>query len=523
MSQNLSQKSKNSEERMNKKQQEIEKEKYKAMFCNPNWDYETLEAADKVIDRIGKEYLKLKTYPNQIEIVTSEQMIDAYSLIGLPTSYPHWKFGKDFVMNQQNYSKGRMGLSYEMVINSNPCISYNMENNSTCMMLLVIAHACQGHNAFFANNYMFLDWTSADSIVDYMVFARDYILKCEEEHGHDAVERVLDACHALMNHGVDRFKKPSRRSAREENERLKSLTNIRQENVNELWRTLPPEPEKKEQAPKKKYPVEPEENILYFIEKNSPTLPPWQREIVRIVRKVSQYFYPQGATKVMNEGFASFSHYHIINKLYDEGYVDDGFMLEFIKSHSGVLYQPEYNSKYFSGLNPYTLGFNIFMDIKRMCQEPTEEDKEWFPYLVGKDWLEEVHYAMENFRDDSFILQYLSPKVIRDMKLFSIADHEQEKEYSISAIHNDRGYKRVREKLSQQYERAHYVPDIQVTEVDTHATNTLTLTHQIYQERKLDPEETRKTLEQIRYLWGFPVELKSKNKLGVNEQSFECK
>ncbi|MBW3544688.1 MAG: SpoVR family protein [Bacteroidetes bacterium] len=503
-----------------------QKEQYKAMFCNPNWDYHTLEAADQVIDRIGKEYLKLKIYPNQIEIVTSEQMLDAYSLVGLPTSYPHWKFGKDFVINQSNYSRGRMGLSYEMVINSNPCISYNMENNSTCMMLLVIAHACQGHNAFFANNYMFLDWTSADAIVDYMVFARDYILKCEEAYGSDEVERVLDACHALMNHGIDRYKKPNKRSAAEENERLKKLTTIKRENYNELWKTLPaPAAETIENTIKKgkKFPQEPEENLLYFIEKFAPTLPDWKREIVRIVRKVAQYYYPQGATKVMNEGFASFTHYHIINKLYDEGYVNDGFMLEFIKSHSSVLYQPEYNSKYFSGLNPYTLGFNIFMDIKRICQQPTAEDRRWFPELAGKDWLEQVHYAMENFRDDSFILQYLSPKVMRDMKLFAITDDEHKKEYIVNAIHNERGYKKVREQLSLQYDRMNYIPNIQVTGVDVHATNKLTLTHTIYNDRKLDTENTRKTLEQIRYLWGFPVELHSKNKLGVNEQTLECK
>jgi stage V sporulation protein R len=507
---------------MNQKNQ---KEIYKAMFCNPNWDNKTLEAADEVIDRIGKEYLKLKIYPNQIEIVTSEQMLDAYSLIGLPTSYPHWKFGKDFVMNQNNYTRGRMGLSYEMVINSNPCISYNMENNSTCMMLLVIAHACQGHNAFFANNYMFLDWTSADSIVDYMVFARDYILKCEDEYGPEEVERVLDACHALMNHGIDRYKKPSKRSAMEENERLKKLTKIKRENYNELWKTLPLAAETAESSfrKNKKFPQEPEENVLYFIEKFAPTLPAWKREIVRIVRKVAQYYYPQGATKVMNEGFASFVHYHIINKLYDEGYVNDGFMLEFIKSHSSVLYQPEYSSKYFSGLNPYTLGFNIFMDIKRICQNPTPEDKLWFPDLIGRDWLEQVHFVMENFRDDSFILQYLSPKVMRDMKLFAITDDEHKKEYMINAIHNERGYKKVREQLSQQYDRINYVPNIQVTNVDVHATNKLSLTHYMYNDRKLEPEETKKVLEQIRYLWGFPVEIHSKNKLGVNEQTFDCK
>ncbi|EMR01799.1 SpoVR family protein [Cesiribacter andamanensis] len=500
------------------------KETYKSLFCNPNWDYPTLEAADEVTERIGREYLKLKTYSNQIEIVTSEQMLDAYSLIGLPTSYPHWKFGKDFVMNQNNYSKGRMGLSYEMVINSNPCISYNMENNSTCMMLLVIAHACQGHNAFFANNYMFLDWTSADSIVDYMVFAREYIMACEEEWGEDEVEQVLDACHALMNHGVDRYKKPSKRSARQENERLRKLTSIRHENVNELWRTLPSLRQGVEESRKhKKFPQEPEENLLYFIEKFSPTLPDWKREIVRIVRKVAQYYYPQSATKVMNEGFASFVHYHIINKMYDEGWVNDGFMLEFIKSHSSVLYQPEYNSKYFSGLNPYTLGFNIFMDIKRICLDPTPEDRLWFPNLIGKHWLDEVHYAMENFRDDSFILQYLSPKVIRDMKIFAITDDESKKEYEINAIHNERGYKRIREQLSQQYDRANWVPNIQVTGLDLHATNKLTLTHSLYNDRKLEPEETRKTLEQLRSLWGFPVEILTRNKLGVNEQSFVCR
>lgn len=502
----------------------ISKKECNRLFSNPTWDYNTLAAADEITSKIGKEYLKLETYPNQIEIVTSEQMLDAYSLIGLPTSYPHWKFGKDFVLNQHSYSRGRSALSYEMVINSNPCISYNMENNTTCMMVLVMAHACQGHNAFFANNYMFKEWTSADSILDYMSFAREYILSCEEEFGFEEVERVLDACHALMNHGIDKYKKPAKLSAREEKERQKRRASARHENYNDLWRTLPKgsTPLHSKTLGMKHFLDEPEENILYFIEKNAPTLPQWKREVVRIVRKVAQYFYPQGLTKVMNEGFASFVHYHIVNKMFEEGYVDDGFMLEFIHSHSSVLFQPDYNSKYFSGLNPYTLGFNIFMDIKRICQSPTEEDKYWFPNLIGRDWLEEVHNAMQNFRDDSFILQYLSPKVIRDMKLFVIVDEEDEDEYEISAIHNERGYRKVREALSEQYRRTFYVPEIQVEKVDLHATNTLHLIHQIVNDRKLVPQETQDTLEHLRYLWEFPVRLSSKNRLGVNEEIFEC-
>jgi stage V sporulation protein R len=498
-------------------------ETYRKLFCNPTWDYHTLEAADEITSKIGRDYLRLKTYPNQIEIVTSEQMLDAYSLIGLPTSYPHWKFGKDFVVNQNNYQKGLMGLSYEMVINSNPCISYNMENNTTCMMVLVIAHACQGHNAFFANNYMFKDWTSADSIIDYMVFAREFILKCEEEYGYDEVEKVLDACHTLMNYGVDKYKKPSKISAKEEYERFKRLTSAKQENYNELWRTIPSVNtwQDKQKKESEKFPKEPEENILYFIEKNAPNMPGWKREIVRIIRKISQYFYPQAQTKVMNEGFATFMHYHIINKMFEEGYVDDGFMLEFLHSHSSVLYQPDYNSKYFSGLNPYTLGFNIFMDIKRICTNPTQEDKEWFPNLIGKNWLDEVHYAMENFRDDSFILQYLSPKVIRDMKLFVIADEEQDDKYTIAAIHNERGYRKVREALSTQYDRGSYVPEIQVEKVDRFSTNKLHLVHHMKNERKMETKDAEKTIAHLRYLWGFPVELCSKSRIGINKNVFK--
>lgn len=499
-------------------------EKYRTLFSNPNWDFDTLKAADEVTDWVGKNFFNLDIYPNQIEIVTSEQMLDAYALVGLPTSYPHWKFGKDFVVNQSSYRKGQMGLSYEMVINSNPCISYNMENNTTCMMVLVIAHACQGHNAFFKNNYLFKEWTSADSILDYMVFARDFILKCEDEFGSEPVEEVLDACHALMDYGIDKYKKPVKLSSVKEEARLRRLAKAKAENYNELLRTLPSGIKNRwKQAEKKvKFPTEPEENILYFIEKNAPKLPMWKREIIRIVRKVAQYYYPQGMTKVMNEGFATFMHYHIINKMFDEGFLNDGFMLEFMKSHSGVIYQPPYNSPYFSGLNPYTLGFNIFMDIKRICLNPTEEDKYWFPNLIGRDWLEEVHLAMENFRDDSFISQYLSPKVMRDMRLFAILDDEDEEHYEISAIHNERGYRNIRERLSKQYDRSSRVPDIQIDSVDTHKTSKLSLIHKIHDDRLLDEDEADETIRYLRYLWEFPVELHSRNRAGIDEDFYEC-
>jgi len=478
-----------------------------------DWTFETLQKFDKVISKIAKDYLKLDAYPNQIEIVTSEQMIDAYSLIGLPISYPHWSFGKSFMSNSVNYQKGRQGLAYELVINSNPCISYNMEDNSACMMALVLAHAAYGHNSFFKNNYMFKQWTDADSIINDMTYARDFITRCEDKYGVEKVEAVLDACHSLQRFGVDKKKRPEKKTKKEIEARRRLLLRIEEENYNIMWDTLP-EDVKYALDMKDKFKPETkieEDNILFFIEQNSPNLPLWKREIIKIVMNVSQYFYPQSQTKVVNEGWASFCHYHIMYKMYEEGYINEGFMIEFAKSHSGVLFQPAYNDPRFSGLNPYTLGFNVFQDIKRMCENPTEEDYEFFPDIAGKDWLEEVHFAMKNFRDDTFILQYLSPKVIRDMKLFLTVDLEDDEDfYHVDAIHTKKDYIAVREALSKQYQRDFYVPTIQVTGVEKYSENRLILTHLVHDNRLINEDEAIETLIHIQELWPFPVELRSK-------------
>lgn len=133
---------------------------------------------------------------------------------------------------------------------------------------------------------------------------------------------------------------PAKISLQEEKARQKSREEYLQSQVNMLWRTLPKREEEKTVAEARRYPSEPQENLLYFMEKNAPLLESWQREILRIVRKVSQYFYPQKQTQVMNEGWATFWHYTILNHLYDEGKVTERFMLEFLHSHTNVVFQP---------------------------------------------------------------------------------------------------------------------------------------------------------------------------------------
>jgi len=281
----------------------------------------------------------------------------------MPINYAHWSFGKKFIETEQRYKHGQQGLAYEIVINSNPCIAYLMEENSLTMQALVIAHAAYGHNSFFKGNYLFKTWTDADAIIDYMLFAKNYITECEQRHGIDAVELLIDSCHAIQNYGVDRYKRPAKLSLAQEQMKQKEREAYLQSQINELWRTVPRREEEAVDKPAPRFPQEPEENLLYFIEKYAPLLEPWQREVVRIVRKISQYFYPQRQTQVMNEGWATFWHYTILNQLYDEGVVSDGFMMEFLKSHTNVVYQPPVHSPYYNGINPYALGFAMMSDI----------------------------------------------------------------------------------------------------------------------------------------------------------------
>ena len=484
----------------------------------PDWTFDLLEQYETEIDRVAKGF-GLDIYPNQIEVITAEQMMDAYASIGMPINYAHWSYGKKFIRTEQNYRRGQMGLAYEIVINSEPCIAYLMEENTITMQALVIAHACYGHNSFFKNNYLFKTWTDAGSIIDYLLFAKNYLAKCEQKHGVSEVENVMDSCHALMNFGVDRYKRPQKISMQKERERQQDRENYLQSQVNDLWRTLPVIKTLASEKDKR-FPAEPQENLLYFIEKNAPLLEPWQRELVRIVRKISQYFYPQKQTQVMNEGWACFWHYHILNRLYDEGKVSDSFIMEFLHSHSNVVVQPEYNSPHYSGINPYALGFNMFMDIKRVCQAPTEEDKHWLPEIAGKDWLETVHFAMQNFKDESFIAQFLSPKIIRDFKLFSVEDDEQQPHLHISAIHDEEGYQSIREKLSAQYNLSNIEPNIQVYDVDTSGDRSLTLRY-VPQNGIPLADSYQEVLKHLHRLWGFTVNLEEINN-GVHSLLASC-
>ena len=234
----------------------------------------------------------------------------------------------------------------------------------------------------------------------------------------------------------------------------------------------------------------------------------WEREIIRIVRNIAQYFYPQSQTKIMNEGWATYVHHTLMTELYDQGYISEGNYLEFLHSHCGVCCQQDYDSQYYSGINPYAIGFAMFKDLERIIDNPTGEDIKWFPDIAGQSdkKFEILQDIVADYRDESFILQFLSPKVIRDFKLFVLADNEELEFYTVEHVHDDDAVRHVRKALAVQVSRDSFVPKIEVSEVDP-KTNFLTMIHTVIDGRMLEYNTAKKVMCYIHDLWDYDIEL----------------
>jgi stage V sporulation protein R len=481
-----------------------------------DWTPEILQDIYVHIEDIALNDLKLDVYPNQIEVISAEQMIDAYASIGMPVNYSHWSFGKEFLQNWGKYQKGQMGLAYEIVINSDPCISYLMEENNAVTQALVIAHAAFGHNTVFKNNYMFKEWTTAGSIIDYLIFAKNYIADCEARYGEDEVELLLDAAHTISAHGVDKRKRKHNKRMSEDELAAKEVAKAdeEQQELDIIIQTTSAKKPKKQKNELELDDVGDEENLLYFIYKNAPNMKRWQREILRIVYKIRQYFYPQGQDKILNEGMATFTHYHIMDELEKKGLISDDAQLAWLHLHSNVIYQPDMHSKHYSGnFNPYALGFDILKEVKRICSDPTKEDEVWFPDLVGKDWRTEVKNAAFDYRDESFIEQFMSPNLMRKYKMMTVDVND--KLGIVKDIADDMGYSNMRREFALQHNPINHIPDITVKSARMSGDRMLTLEYKKYKGRSLHPKLAEKTMQHVKLLWGYPCELVCVNENGV--------
>ena len=301
---------------------------------------EELQDWDDKICSLGKA-LGLDWYPIEYEICDYKEMIGHMAYTGLPTHYRHWSFGKSFDRIQTEYNLGMSGLPYEMIINSNPSISYLMTENPMPTHILTMAH-CVGHSDFFKNNRMFSE-TGADTVISRFKAAGKRVKKYMEDPniGVDKVEKILDACHAIRFQ-VPRTPGIKRRDHKQLKEYYKKLV-------------LNDRTGKWDNFDLEKVPLEPDSNLLKFIAENNRFLEEWEKDLIQIVEKESLYFVPQAFTKIMNEGWACMIHEKIIESL---GIPDD-YYLSFIRLHNQVV------RPHLGRINPYHLGYKIFKNIQQ--------------------------------------------------------------------------------------------------------------------------------------------------------------
>jgi stage V sporulation protein R len=422
------------------------------------WTISDLEMWDQKICTIG-EALGLDWYPIEYEICDYKEMIGHMAYTGLPTHYRHWSYGKSFDRIQTEYNLGMSGLPYEMIINSDPSISYLMTENPMPTHILTMAH-CVGHSDFFKNNRMFAE-TGADTVIDRFKAAGKRVKKYMEDPniGVDAVERILDACHSI------KFQVPRTPGLkRRDHKKLKEY--YRQLVINDNTGRY-------KDFDINKVPLEPDSNILRFIAENDKFLEDWQRDLILIVEQESLYFVPQAFTKIMNEGWACLIHEKILNALK----LPDDYYLSFIKLHNQVV------RPHLGAVNPYHLGFKIFKHIEKE---------------LG---FQECIRVRETCNDETFIKSYLNQELCSELNLFSFSFDTADGVNRVRNISNEQGWQTVRDDLIKNV-GLNSAPIVLVKEL--RKDGTLVLEHQ-HDGRDIELSEANKVFEHINDLWGGEV------------------
>ncbi|WP_412056685.1 SpoVR family protein [Bacillus safensis] len=438
----------------------------------------------RAIDEITEiaEGFGLDFYPMRYEICPAE-IIYTFGAYGMPTRFSHWSFGKQFHKMKLHYDLG-LSKIYELVINSNPCYAFLLDNNTLVQNKLIVAHVL-AHCDFFKNNCRFQN-TKRD-MVESMSAAAERIKEYEHIHGTKEVESFLDAVLAIQEH-IDPSLVRSKLSWNMDDEESEEDKPKRQTPYDDLWGMDEPKTSEKKKTVKQ-FPPKPEKDLLLFIEAHSRELEPWQRDVLTMLREEMLYFWPQLETKIMNEGWASYWHQRIMRELD----LDTSESIEFAKLNAGVV-QP---SK--TGINPYYLGLKIFEDIEERYDNPCEElKKAGVTEGSGRSKMFEVR---EIESDISFIRNYLTKDLVmrEDLYLFQ----KQGRDYKVI----DKEWKAVRDQLVSMRVNGGF-PYLTVIDGDYLKNNELYIKHW-YEGIELDLKYLEKVLPYLYQLWGRSVHIES--------------
>ena len=450
----------------------------------------------------------LDFYQTVFELVDYKQLNEIAAYGGFPTRYPHWRWGMEYEQLSKSYTYG-LSVIYEMVINNDPCYAYLLRANSISSQKTVMAHV-YGHADFFKNNAWFANTNR--HMLDQMANHATVVRRLMNEVGHTEVENFIDICLSLENL-IDiqsPFKAVTKILSIEDKEKLTQQPLNKLDSKPYMDKYVNPDSYMESQRQKiiefakqkQNFPSEPTQDVLLFLIEYAP-LTTWQKRILMILRDEAYYFAPQGQTKILNEGWATYWHSKMMTSLHP---LDASEIVDYCDQHAGVV------SNHGGNLNPYRLG----VELLRYIEERWDKGKFGIDYLhcddpkVRDEWDTHAHlgkkklFEVRSFHNDvTFIDEFLDEDFCHKTKMFLYEIDAR----SGKAVISTREFKDVKRQLLKQLTNFGN-PLISVVDGNYKNRGELLLLHK-HDETDLKHEFTLETLKNIFLLWHRPVHLET--------------
>ena len=440
------------------------------------------------------------------EVLDWNQLNEVAAYGGFPNRYPHWRFGMEYEQLSKSYSYG-LSKIYEMVVNTDPCYAYLLYSNGIVDQKLVMGHV-YAHCDFFKNNVYFAHTNR--KMMDEMANHKTRILRYIDRYGRDMVEDFIDAClslDSLIDYHAPAIKR--RRPPHDEAvpydrvvKRLRVTRPYLEDYINPEDFIKAQQKWLEEEAKKeKKFPELPERDVLLFLLENAP-LEKWERDVLGIIREEGYYFAPQGQTKIMNEGWASYWHSRIMT----EKALKDSEIIDYADHHSGTVATSP------GRLNPYKIGLELFRDIEDRWNKGKfgKEYEECDDMVTKKHWDKKLGLGSQKifevrrlYNDINFIDTFLTPEFCQEHKLFVYAYDLTSKEFEIAT----REFGSIKQKLLFQLTNfGHPTVNLADANYKNRAEMLLERTHEGVDLRM---DYAHETLRNLYKLWRRPVHVKT--------------
>ena len=472
---------------------------------------ELVPEIEKACKEMGLDY-----FPVVVEMMPYDEISELASYGGFPVRYPHWKWGMEYEELSRGYEFGKHRIS-EMVINNDPCYIYCLDSNQLVDNVDVIAHAI-GHNDFFKNNIFFskTNRKMMDKLANHGARVRRYMDRWGKEEVTRFIDHVLRISTLINPASAWKEKSMKEKVLRDERKyyypkKLSTTNNYMDEwiNTHNYMDSQKEKIKEKEAADFLDIFKGPEKDIMGYLRDNAP-MKPWQQDIISMLHEEAMYFAPQRATKMLNEGWASFVDYYILSR---------GNLAGLGQDHgSGGIWEYAYHKMRVLGgkysQNPYKIGFELFKDIEdrwnkgkfgseyEECQNAQEKEN-WDKQLnLGK---EKIFQVRRDYNDFTAISEFFTPEFCEKNEFFEWEKHPNG-EWKIK----NRDFKSIKKKMCQRFMNGG-LPDIRLHDPNHMGKGWFLLQHH-FDDRQLHHGYACEVMTSINKIWNNTVVLSTKNK-----------